>query len=562
MLRGTREAHQQTVSETAAPDTRIPARLARLVARIVAEPAALAEHRGDVRTLTKALKKSQAELGLSDDGQLRDGPDLVRSDDEALQSAITLLASRLQAFGVERLVLSDKATEADLFDLVKLLATAPDQADPPAFFAARAAAVDARAIPRTLRKLASAEIVEAASVKEPGSVKEPASVKAPRASGSQPAVTAEPAAPAASTDKRSDRLVEALAVPETADAELRELFSALQATADAELLRDPLDRITLLADMAFRTGRFERMVEAIAGLVAIEHEQLEQDASDERRREFARALRRLATPVILRQLAIQRRSQASHPTAARQLQAILQRYGTDGAEAVIDEWVNAATPEARAVCLDALRHMSRTHDALFDMVRHTDDLRVRQGVELLGALGDARAEQLLLEQLRHPDTRTRREVIAALERFPSLAALEAIGVGLTDDEAIVRLRAVAAVVPRGQAAVKLLVPLLDGEADREVLYAAIAGLGSVGGSDAVQALIKAANGETQHPRRRGASYRLQACAALAQIRTPQAMAAVQVLRDDRDREVREGAMRLVAQAARRGTTAMRVVADA
>jgi HEAT repeat protein len=196
------------------------------------------------------------------------------------------------------------------------------------------------------------------------------------------------------------------------------------------------------------------------------------------------------------------------------------------------------------------------------MVRHTDDLRVRQAIELLGALGNARSEQLVLEQLRHPDVRTRRDVVAALERFPSVAALDAIGVALTDEAEVVRLRAVGAIARRGVAAVKLLAALLDTEPDRDVLYAAIAGLGSIGGAEAVQVLIRAANGETQHPRRRGASYRLQACAALARIRTPQAMAAVQVLRDDRDREVREGTMRLVAQAARRGTTAVRAVADA
>jgi hypothetical protein len=48
--------------------------------------------------------------------------------------------------------------------------------------------------------------------------------------------------------------------------------------------------------------------------------------------------------------------------------------------------------------------------------------------------------------------------------------------------------------------------------------------------------------------------RLQACAALVAIRTPAAMAAVQGLREDRDREVREAAVRLVAQAQRRTTT--------
>ncbi|HRN54342.1 MAG TPA: HEAT repeat domain-containing protein, partial [Gemmatimonadaceae bacterium] len=450
-----------------------------------------------------------------------------------------------------------------LFDLVKLLATPPTQPDPLAFFAARAAAVDARAIPRTLR---AAEVVEAPSVEEPVSVKEPASVKerasarVTRPSGSQAVVVEAPSQE--TPDKRSDRLTESLPIPETDDAELAALFATLQQTDPVEHLRDPLERLVTRADLAFRAGDSATMLVAMAGLVAIEHLHLERDASDERRREFARAVRKLATPPILRQLATLRHKRADDAATIQRVQAILHRYGTDGAEALIDEWANAPSAAARAICVEALRALRRTHDALFDLVRHTDDQRVRQGIALLGALGDARAEQLVLEQLRHPDARTRREVMAALERFPSAGALDALGVGLLDDEPTVRLRAIAAVTPRGALAVKLLAPLLDTEPDREVLYAAIAALGSVGGAEPVQVLIRAVNGETQHAKRRSAAYRLQACAALAQIRTPQAMAAVQSLRDDRDRELREGAMRLVAQAARRGTTAQRALTDA
>ncbi|HRQ77244.1 MAG TPA: HEAT repeat domain-containing protein [Gemmatimonadaceae bacterium] len=551
------------MSDTAPSPSKLALRLARLVARVVHEPTAVAEHRSDVRALAKALKKAKAELAPGPDATLLDGGVAVVTDDDAARDAVALLATRLEAYGVERLVLSDAAAEADLFDLVKLLATPPTQPDPLAFFAARAAAVDARAIPRTLR---AAEVVEAPSVEEPVSVKEPASVKerasarVTRPSGSQAVVVEAPSQE--TPDKRSDRLTESLPIPETDDAELAALFATLQQTDPVEHLRDPLERLVTRADLAFRAGDSATMLVAMAGLVAIEHLHLERDASDERRREFARAVRKLATPPILRQLATLRHKRADDAATIQRVQAILHRYGTDGAEALIDEWANAPSAAARAICVEALRALRRTHDALFDLVRHTDDQRVRQGIALLGALGDARAEQLVLEQLRHPDARTRREVMATLERFPSVAALDAIGVGLLDDEPTVRLRAIAAVTPRGALAVKLLAPLLDTEPDREVLYAAIAALGSVGGAEAVQVLIRAVNGETQHAKRRSAAYRLQACAALAQIRTPQAMAAVQSLRDDRDRELREGAMRLVAQAARRGTTAQRALTDA
>lgn len=559
MLPALHSAHQPTVSDAPAPDNRPSLRFARVVAGIAADAASAAEQRKELRALVKSLRKRAASLGTRD-GALLDGDAALQSDHEPDQLAMSLLAARLQAYGVERLELSSSATEADLFDLVKLLATTPDQPDPEAFFAARAAAVDARAVPRKLRSKPAAPPVGTGG----GDAQDAAAGAVDATPTVAPAIVESASVPEPkshdSADPRSERLKESLPIPETSDQELQQLFATLQSADAVEALRQPLERLTFLADLAFRTGKFDKLVEALTGLLAIEHEHLARDASDDRRREFARAVRRLATPVILRQIAMLRHIRADDATAAQRLQAMLYRYGTDGAEALIDEWTAAPTAEARAACLDALRGLRRTHDALFEQLRHVDERRVRQAIELLAALGDARAEQLLLEQLRHPEARTRRAVMAALERFPSVAAFDALGLGLLDAEPLVRLRAVAALQRRGPDAVKLLAPLLDAEPDLEVLYAAIAALGVIGGADAVQVLIRAANGETQHPRRRSAAYRLQACAALAQIRTPQAMAAVQLLRDDRDREVREGSMRLVAQAARRGSSASRATA--
>jgi hypothetical protein len=72
-------------------------------------------------------------------------------------------------------------------------------------------------------------------------------------------------------------------------------------------------------------------------------------------------------------------------------------------------------------------------------------------------------------------------------------------------------------------------------------------------------LIPCAQGDSAHARKRSATYRIAACTALVAIRSPQGMACVQGLREDRDREVRDAAVRLVAQAARR-TVAVRAIA--
>ena len=96
--------------------------------------------------------------------------------------------------------------------------------------------------------------------------------------------------------------------------------------------------------------------------------------------------------------------------------------------------------------------------------------------------------------------------------------------------------------------------LIDRETDREVLYAAVGAVGGIGTPEAVQALIPIAEGAGENPLSKSTGMRIQACSALAIIRTPTAMAAVQSLRKDRDREVREAAVRLVAQAQRRTTS--------
>lgn len=535
-------------------------RFVRLVERLRADPAGVALHRKEVRAIAKALRSEGVRFEVGgDDTLLIDGA----ADLPGAEEGERLLASRLTAYGVEELTLAVGASEADLHDLARLLATPPDQQDPLAYFAARATSIDPKGIPRRLRARPAADPsdlpagadAQTAVPTGPGTIGRNGEASKPAAADAadQPPRPAVESAPS-SADGRADQLTEALPLPVTTVPEIAGLFADLLEATDVAALRRPLEALSARADLAFRAGRFNELLEALAGLVSVEYTQLARDSSDERRQEFAQAVRKLATPVILRQLAGMRHRHAFDDTRRVQLQAVLSRFGTAGAEALIDEYASASTAETRARCLDALRAHRRTHDALFELVRDTRDPVVRQAAALLGALGDERAEAMLVELVRHPDARSRRAAVAALERFASPASLEAIGFALLDDEPTVRLRAVAALALRGgDHGVRVLAPLLDNEPDREVRDAAVAAIGRIGTPEAVQLLIRCAQGETAHPKKRSAAYRLQACRALVLVRTPQAMAAVQMLRDDRDREVREGAARLVAQAARRST---------
>ena len=126
----------------------------------------------------------------------------------------------------------------------------------------------------------------------------------------------------------------------------------------------------------------------------------------------------------------------------------------------------------------ARRRSLQTEQAIEIRRGDRGELLQRQPFEL----GDARGEQLLVELLRHPDARARRAAVSALAKHNTPSALESLSHALEDESPIVRSRAVAVLSTRtGPGPVQLLAPLLDREPDKEVLYATIAALGSIGG---------------------------------------------------------------------------------
>jgi HEAT repeat protein len=356
------------------------------------------------------------------------------------------------------------------------------------------------------------------------------------------------------------RLAHALAIPETSDETLRTAIAVLEHADDPKRRALGLEQLVTYCDLAFRKGRHDDLVVGLAALLAIEFAQLEADASDERRQAFNHAVRRLARPVLLRQLAVLRHSRAEDLTAVERIQQALFRFGIDGAEAVLDACATAPDAVALSACLESLRGLPRAHEALRTQVTDPNELVVRQAIAILGALRDPMSEIALDGLLEHPDPRTRRDAVAALARFDGAEAFESVAFALADESPLVRVRAVTGLAARRDPRLlTLFEPLIKAERDREVLYAAVDALGKLGTPEAVQALIAIAQGQGTNPQRDAAGLRIQACIALVAIRTPQSMAAVQLLRDDRDREVRQASMRLVAHAKRRPTTQVNAV---
>jgi HEAT repeat protein len=90
-----------------------------------------------------------------------------------------------------------------------------------------------------------------------------------------------------------------------------------------------------------------------------------------------------------------------------------------------------------------------------------------------------------------------------------------------------------------------LVVALEGEEDADVQLQIITTLGRVGTPDAVERLITlAAPGGTLF-NRKATTVRLAAVEALGQAATPEALAALKGLREDKDPAVRDAAQRLV-----------------
>jgi HEAT repeats len=534
----------------AIPNPDLVQRFAALVALAVERPTEAREQRDAAKGVIGAAKAGAVTFALVDGALQADG----------VPVEAPVLVERLRAHGIDALGITPRASQADLYDLVRLLASAPGADDPAARFAARAAAIDPRALPRTLRQRtatpAMTPAVEAAPAAPAAPVTEttiPAVAPARRTPRANPRVSAD--LPPAEPRDAPVRLIVPLAIPAAANPVLASVIRALEQADEPRRLIGALEQLVLHCDLAFRQGRHDDLIEGVAALVAIEFRQLERDASDEQRQAFNHSVRRLARPVLLRQLAVLRHQRARDPVATERLQQVLYRFGADGAEAVLDECICCDSPEALAVSLECLRGLPRRHEALATLLADPNDVVVRQAVAILGAMQDAPSEAALDGLLDHVDARTRRDAVAAVARFAGENAFASLALALGDESSMVRVRAVNGLAARRDPRLlPLLEPVLKAEAEREVLYAAVDALGRLGTPESVQALIAIAQGQGANPLRDTSGVRIQACLALVTIRTPQAMAAVQLLRDDRDREVRQASMRLVAHARRRTTT--------
>ncbi|MDE3129443.1 MAG: HEAT repeat domain-containing protein, partial [Gemmatimonadota bacterium] len=270
---------------------------------------------------------------------------------------------------------------------------------------------------------------------------------------------------------------------------------------------------------------------------------------EEHARAYVMALRRMAKPVMVRAVAALIPGDAGR---RERIASLLDRLGPDGAEAVIDQYVQAATGADREVLFEVLRGLEATVPALVHMLGDARWFVARNAADLLGELHAAAAESALVGLMRHDDDRVRRSATNALMLLGTESARQAVRSAVRDAAPQVRMQAAFAMAAnRDPQTATTLITAIDAEGDSDVQLAMLLALGRVGTPDAVQRLVRAADPERGLFKKKSTAFRVAAVQALAEVKSAAAQAALRALASDREKEVRDTVARLT-QRGRRG----------
>lgn len=324
-----------------------------------------------------------------------------------------------------------------------------------------------------------------------------------------------------------------------------QLLARLDETRSVNVVTKVLDDLVAVAENAAREGKSHAVADVFYEVVR--REANVKDA--ELKRAYVMAVRRLSRPPLLRAVATMLPRKRDR---AEDYFVVLVRTGEDGADALIEQLTQAQTASDRRVYYDVLIRLKAGVPALIHMLGDARWFVARNAADLLGEMRCTEAENALVELLTHRDDRVRRAATYALVAIGTPTALRAIHAAIRDDSPNVRMQAAMAIAAKGgERSAGTLTKALDDETDPDVQVALLAALGKVGTPDAVQKLVKAAEPEGRFFKRKTTPFRVAAIQALAEARTPAALAALTELQGDREREVREAAGRALQTAAKK-----------
>jgi HEAT repeat protein len=310
----------------------------------------------------------------------------------------------------------------------------------------------------------------------------------------------------------------------------------------AELLQKPAgphvgDILAVLGRQLENAMKASHTAQSLAIVLGIAR--AEQQVSDTtRRRQYSIALKRMFTKPLLEAIA----QMAGAPGHRDDALVALRRAGEDGVEVLLDLLVAAPTIEERRGIFIALTGMKEGTDQLVHMLGHHQWFVVRNVAELVGELALEDAVPALGQQLEHDDERVRKAVALALAKIGSRAAAEPLRRALRDKSPEVRIQAALGVGGRKASALAMpLVVAMEEEEDEAVERELMLALGRIGSPAAVQALIRFAQPGGKVFGRRPAGLRATAVEALRLAATPAAVGTLEGLTDDGDKQVRTAA---------------------
>jgi hypothetical protein len=317
-----------------------------------------------------------------------------------------------------------------------------------------------------------------------------------------------------------------------------ELIEQLRTGVTPQNIMRLLDELVVVAEQRAQEHRWEVVARVYDTFV---HNEIAAETDADLKRSYTIGLRRLTKPSLLRGIAglLPRR-----PELRDTLHGVMIRMGPDGAEALIELLTTADSLTDRRAYLAAL---VKCRDAVPTLIHLLGDHRwfvVRNTADLLGEMRAMEAENALLDSVKHPEERVRRSVATALARIGTPRALQAVQHLMTDSVPEVRVHAVQGLGGmKSPRAVAALSRALDSESDAEVQAVILAALGRQATDEAVARLVKAAEPDGRLFKRKPTALRVSAVQALAEANTPAAFAALKRYAEDKDRDVRDVAVR-------------------
>jgi HEAT repeat protein len=526
---------------------------ARLVWLLTRSSDSVDEQKASLRALVTVCKSGPVTLTIAPDGMMANGDSVPHALD-----GVPELDYQFRGHSVREMVVDMAATPADVLGTARVFASVTPQGDEGRALDAQLRTLAARTVRVTYNRTERAsgaihrvsDAIPAVRMPTPMGVPvytppAPVPVASEAVDGLESASVSVRSS-AFTTDVQSDVVREFTAVDrprENAD----EFFDKLDATSSISATSRLLDQVVAAIEQFGRESKTVAVADLFFKIVSREQEKEDPDL----RRAYAAAIRRLSKPTVLRGVAsvLPKRKER-----AGDYLAVLSRAGEDGAEALIEQLTAAQSLTERRVYFSALVTLKAGTSTLTHMLGDARWYVARNAADLLGELNCVEAEGPLAELLKHDDERVRRAATNALAKLGTAHANLALKRALRDTSPQVRATAAAGLAgarptTRGTRTAATLLRALDGESDVEVQIAILSALGRVGTADAVERLIKAAEPDGRLFKRKPASFRVAAVQALGEARTPTALAALQVLTSDRDKDVREAAQKAVAEVA-------------